>query len=82
MTISWESLDSWSGDATRYEAAIKVGSDLAILNIDPLQCKRLVGDDARGSTYRAVRAGEADYFGLDLQLFDLLVEQDRPEEDL
>lgn len=75
VELHWEKLSSFTGDVTTFFGTVYVDDELTITGIAPLHCERLLGDDARASGYKSIRAGDSEYFSFDLQLEDLLVEK-------
>ena len=74
VELTWYETDKWTGDSTMYTGVVNVDKDMGITDVSPLVCERLLGDDARGSGYRARRADGHDYFLFDEKLSALLVE--------
>ena len=76
VELNWEETDKWTGDATTYVGTVYVDENMEIKDVAALTCERLLGDDARGSGYRAKRAEGHDYFLFDVKLSALLEKTD------
>ena len=72
VELTWYETDKWTGDSTMYTGTVAVDENMRITDVSPLVCERLLGDDARGSGYRASRADSHDYFLFDIKLSELL----------
>ena len=75
VEIEFYHLEKWSGNEISYITTIVLDADDIIKNIKALKCEVLVGDDARGSRYRAKRADESDYSVLDQKLEKAVIEE-------
>lgn len=73
--LTFSCLEDWSGEEYTYELSGEINSDCTIKKIFAPHCQRLVGDDARGSSYRAKKMDELDYWRVDRKLKELVTEE-------
>lgn len=66
--LEFSYLEKWTGNEYNYVVSFCVNEEREITKLFAPKCQMLVGDDARGSSYKGHRCDDFDYWQIDKKL--------------